>query len=309
MAETKRKLKKVLVACNTLTAIQQPAYTDHTRFWYRLGVEYGRKLQFYQFNARRMSIDRFRNTAMLYAINMQMDYLMFVDDDMQFDYTIFSQLYSGCTKEGYDILAALNYIRGYPFDPMAFKICGGEGERKRMLHLEDTAIDEASGKIIPCDAIGTAVCLIKLKNLKKIPAPWFLTGPHNTEDFYFCVKARDIYKKTKIGVHTGAITGHLLDPEIISYHNRKNQQAYCESYMTPGAVEMAKAQDRGLEYVNENILPLIEDKSSYVENSECGAPVEQFIEYGKLGIADDMGDMNKIEPQLETGDNEEISLP
>lgn len=247
--------ESVLVACNTLTSIQTPAYADHTRFWYRMGKEFP-KLNFHQLNARRVSIDRFRNNAFLIAARQKMDYLLFIDDDMQFDYKIFRMLYDGCKKEKYDILAALNYIRGYPFDPMAFKFSKDE-ERKRLVFLTDEEIDGAQGKIVPCEAIGTAVCLINMKRLRDIPAPWFITGPHNTEDIYFCCQVRHYLKKAKIGVHTGAITGHLLDAETLSYFTRPKLLKYFESYMTPEQIEGTKNQDRGLAYISENILPMI----------------------------------------------------
>lgn len=250
---------RILVACNTLTQISQEAYTDHMMFYYRLGKNYP-KYTFLQFNARRLSIDRFRNTAFSYAVNLGCSYILFIDDDMKFSEPakVFGPLYEACQKGGYDIVAALNYIRGYPYDPMAFEFEDIVG-KKNLVHLSEEVIDAgvAENKVVECSAIGTAVCLIKMKRLKKLPAPWFITGPHNTEDIYFCIKAKEYNKKVKIGVHCGVITGHLLDQEVISYHTRKHLRTYCEAYMTPNAIESANNQDRGLAYINENIADML----------------------------------------------------
>jgi hypothetical protein len=206
-----------------------------------------------------MSIDRFRNSAARIALDGDMDYVMFIDDDMQFEYTIFQKL----LDTRYDIIGALNYIRGYPFDPMAFKYGATQSKKdvKHLEHLSDKEIDDANsiagGKVLKCDAIGTAVCLINVKTtIKRMGPPWFLTGPHNTEDIYFCIKAKQYNPKVKIGIHSGAITGHRLDPEVISYNTRKHLQAYYESYMTKEQIESARGTgDRAEGYIENNIEP------------------------------------------------------
>lgn len=264
-----RAKTRILLACCTLTSIDAGPYMDHSRLYYRLGKEFPH-IQFGQMFSKRMSIDRFRNMAGQIAHDSGFAYLMFIDDDMQFDYGIFKQLY----KPKWDILAALNYIRGYPFDPMAFKYVQdikSKKAMKQMLHLTDEEIDNANGGILKCDAVGTATCLIKVSTtFAKIQPPYFLTGPNNTEDIYFCIKAREYYKKIKIGVHTGAITGHRLDPEVISYYTRKKLQAYYESYMTPAEIEKIKGTgDRGKEYVESEILDMVNEPES--PDSENGS--------------------------------------
>lgn len=271
---------KVLAACCTLTSIGVGPYIDHTRLFYRLGKEYP-KVEFHQFFVRRMSIDRFRNSAASMALTLGCDYIFFFDDDMQFDYTIFGQLLEGCKKYGYDILAALNYIRGYPFEPMAFKFVQdveGKKGNKHLIPLTDEDIEEAiatESGIYRCGAIGTATCLIKVKTaVKYIQPPWFLTGPHNTEDIYFCLKSQTHNKKVKVGVHCRAITGHLLDPEVISYDTKKNLMKYHESYMSPDQIEKAKDYgDRGRGYIVDEVLPLI-DEPTEVKTEEAQSDVK-----------------------------------
>lgn len=252
-----KKRKSVLVACNTLTSVGLGPYADHMAMFYRIGRSF-RDLDFHQLFAKRMSIDRFRNLAARVAMDQKHDYLMFIDDDMQMNGAdVFFKLFAAKCH----IISALNYIRGYPFDPMAFKyVSDDNGKTRRLEHITDREIDEArqSGNfIIPCGAIGTAVCLIDVKQtIAKIPPPWFLTGPHNTEDIYFCIKAKEYNKRCRIAVHVDAITGHVLDPEVVNYHTRKNLQVYYESYMSKSDIEAAKGTgDRAEGYVEDNIIP------------------------------------------------------
>lgn len=250
---------KVLLACNTLTSVHVGPYADHMAQVYRMARNH-RNIDFHQCFARRLSIDRFRNFAATVALKTSMDYIFFIDDDMQFDKLIFDQLWEHRKK--YHILAALNYVRSYPFDPMAYRFrIREDGHPKHLTCLTDEEVDAAQMQPIPVDAIGTAVCLIDVKNtIKKIAPPWFTTGPHNTEDIYFCVKAKDGNRKVRIGVHTGAITGHLLDPEVISYHTRKHLLAYHESYMSKQDIENARGTgDRGEGYVESVIEPGIRE--------------------------------------------------
>lgn len=247
---------KILLACNTLTAIHGDIYHNHAPFFYRLGKDYG-EYEFHLLFARRLSIDRFRNYAIKTAQQLSCEYLMFIDDDMKLPKDAFGKLMDGI-KQGYSIIAALNYIRGYPFKLMAFRYAEVEaGARKRMEPIPEEDIKE--GEIIDCAAIGTAVCLIDMSIISKIPGPWFITGPFNTEDIYFCVKAKEYIPELKIGTHCGIITGHLLEPEVISYNTAKHLRDYEESYMDASQIEMQRSGDRGVGYIRQEIEPAIEE--------------------------------------------------
>ena len=43
--------------------------------------------------------------------------------------------------------------------------------------------------VYDCSAVGFSFCLIKMDVLLKCPKPFFITGPKNTEDIYFCIKS------------------------------------------------------------------------------------------------------------------------
>lgn len=240
MAEKEYKTKVVL-ACNTLTDIGLACYCDHMRLAYRLGREH-LNIDFLQFFARRTSIDRFRNMVAKFAIKNNIDWIFFIDDDMQLPPDTFTKLFNAVTNERYDILCAFNYIRGYPFKIMAFK-WDLLANNKRLVNLNENDLPETLGGVVPCAAIGTAVCLIRTEFLKRTPAPWFITGPHGTEDIYMCLKVSDYNPDVRIGMHTGVVTGHTLDPEVISHGTRNSLMKYIESYMTLEEIEKVKKED------------------------------------------------------------------
>jgi len=111
------------------------------------------------------------------------------------------------------------------------------------VNITEDDLPNPIGGVMPVVAIGTAVCLIKTHYLKNTPAPWFLTGPHGTEDIYMCLKVKDFNKYVRIGMHTGVITGHTLDPEIISHHTRNSLVKYMESFMSPEEIEKSRKED------------------------------------------------------------------
>lgn len=265
---------KILVACNTLTAISGESYPYHMKMFYDMGrrhLEY----DFMQCFATRVSIDRFRNYAADIAIKRNCKYLMFIDDDMKIPADCCAKLLEAVEQHGYDIVAAFNYIRGYPFKIMSFKYDLASGH-KRLLNLNQDDIAKApKDSIIPCDAIGTAVCIISVEVLRRTPKPLFLTGPHGTEDIYMCLKAKEHIPELKIGMHSGIITGHLIDPESISHDTRASLMAYYESYMTPKEIAAARMENPGLA-----LVPDVGSRELHYEDV-MGAYFEGLIEVPK----------------------------
>lgn len=269
----KRKRKKILVCVNTLTSIDFAAYRDHNMFFYRLGRDFPH-MDFGQFYAKRMSIDRFRNSAASVACQGGFDYLMFIDDDMLFENPreVFGPLY----KANLDIISAFTYIRGYPYEIMSFKEIKVNGQ-KHLDYVKHRDLTPDNPKMRPdgvimCDAIGTAVSLIKVSLLKNLTPPWFITGQKSTEDIYFCCLARDTFPKVKIGMHTRVIAGHILEAEAISVHTRKHLRDYQESYMTADEIKFSNRdkfseenQDRGQDYIRQEVEPTLDEIEEPIE--------------------------------------------
>ena len=238
MKKTTERFKgRILVGTNSLTESQYPAYTNHCQFWFRLGRSYP-EVDFIFWNPSRMSIDRMRNTAAKAALECEADYLLWLDDDVIVNPNYALQQLLDCNA---DCAAGKVVIRGYPFDYMVFKRneAGGLQAVKKL----------PTKGIYPCDAVGFSFCLIKTDIFKRLTPPWFVTGLNNTEDIYFCVKARQIDPKYSIKVNCSCDCGHILWPEIMDSSNRL---AYAKYFKEIGQVppDEESLVWRGRQYLN-----------------------------------------------------------
>ncbi len=91
------------------------------------------------------------------------------------------------------------------------------------------------------------VCLIKVKLLKEMEMPFFVTGTGHTEDIYFCCKARaEVSPDVSIGVDTKVPTGHLLHKENVNIENIEKLKEYYKPVSELNGE--AKSGDRGTGY-------------------------------------------------------------
>lgn len=239
---------RIIFGVNTLNAVEQPVYSSHVNFFYKVGKDYPDATCALN-TPRRMSIDRMRNQTAKFALEGEFDYLMFVDDDVSIPPDSLTKLLA-CDA---DIAAGWTIIRGYPFENMFFRHVNGDRNT-----LENYPTKEfEKGSVVPCDAVGFSCVLIKTSLLRKVPPPWFVTGTANTEDIYFCMKARHLFPDTKIVVDTSIETSHVLGPEFIGPDNVENYTSYCEkaypNLYIPKAIreeqEKIEYGDRGFEYL------------------------------------------------------------
>ena len=226
---------KIAIGINNLTAVSQPAYSNHLQFFYRLGRSYT-NLEVLLINPARMSIDRMRNMAAEQALKWEADYLLFLDDDVLIPFGSLAHLLDA----NKDIIAGDVLIRGYPFEHMIFDYL----EDKKGMHAI-REVEEPLG-VYDCDAVGFSYCLIKIDVLKKCPKPFFITGPKNTEDIYFCIKAKLANPDLTIACDTRIKCGHMLNPYPIGPENVDLFRKYYEAQY-PQAIAQQE-QDRGNDY-------------------------------------------------------------
>lgn len=241
MAKDERKLK-IAVAINSLVSTTQPAYSNHIQFFFRLGRDYP-NVDVCLVNPSRMSIDRLRNMAAEVALDQELDYLLFVDDDVLLPTDGLTKL----LNLDADIAAGDVLIRGYPFDHMLFRYT--DASKASMLPLK--TVPKRLGPL-KVDAVGFSFCLIKVSLLKKVFKPFFITGPTNTEDIYFCLKARKNVPDCTIRADTSIQCGHILWAEMINPQCKENYKKYLETQYPEYLKKPLDQQgDRGDAYVKE----------------------------------------------------------
>jgi len=155
------------------------------------------------------------------AIESESQYLLFLDDDVLVQPDGLHRL----IQSNADIASGKVVIRGYPFDWMVFKYEKRAGTPRKGLYSQAELPEFGD---VPVDAVGFSFTLIRVDLLKAITPPYFVTGMNNTEDIYFCVKARQVNKKTKIVVNCDVPCGHILWPEVMAPHNRTAYKEYYE---------------------------------------------------------------------------------
>lgn len=214
-------MSKTLVSSNILTNVAQQSYMAHCNMWFRMGRETDDDFIFHAPN--RNAIDVSRNQAAKMALECDCDYLLMYDDDS----LPHPQTYMSLKKADKDVIMALSYIRGYPFEPMFFKF-GGQAinpdtdvKSSLLLYYRDFAEAIDKDGLVVCDAVGFHCVLIKCSLLKKMQPPYFVTYPGaSTEDVYFCMKAKkEVGKDVSICVDTKVPAGHLLQPVVVDQTN------------------------------------------------------------------------------------------
>jgi len=161
--------------------------------------------EFYPVYGRGMFIQNARNLAVDHALENDMDYILFIDDDMVIkqDEKLFTKLVS----HDKDIVAPLFFHRVQPFAPLIF--------RRRSYGVQyntyDNILDYEKG-LIEVDGVGFGCALIKTEVFKKIDKPYFLHGDTFGEDLYFCEKAKA--KGIKIFADTTIEVGHIGAPQV-----------------------------------------------------------------------------------------------
>ena len=211
---------KILIGVNTLDSVETSVYSNHCQFWYRLG----RNTQhtFLLNHPRRMSIDRMRNLSAKMAIDSNCDYLMFVDDDVLIPFDALDRL----IKADADVCAGWTIIRGYPYRNMFFRYT--DKEKFNLSNVKDEDLGEDLNAVIDVDAVGFSCVLIRVSALRQMEPPYFVTGPYNTEDIYFCVKGQKNIPGFSIKVDLQVKTSHNLGSEYIDPLTKKFYKVYYE---------------------------------------------------------------------------------
>lgn len=239
----------IVIAINNLMQIAQPAYANHSQFWYRLGKTMPEH-QFIFFNPQRMSIDNMRNEAARIAIEAEADYLIFLDDDVLVPMDGLEKLISS----DFSITAGVTLIRGYPYYPMLFDFHTDPechyivNWKERYGDFNGIGPENYDANVsAPCCAVGFSFCAISVETLKAVSKPYFMTGPNFTEDVFFCQKVNRELGEGFIGYRKDVETAHILGLDVITPEIRKHRIAFDEA-CDPDLKKKKDAVDRGEDY-------------------------------------------------------------
>jgi len=215
---------KILICSIILTEINSLVYGSHLAFASKLRME-NPDCDFIFVGPRRVGIDKGRNLAVEIAIQNNIDYVFFYDDDTDLAPGVLKQLLS----RQKDAIGAAYFVRGYPFNLMAFEevpftkdeaaVVGNGVKWSLMQDFEDKICPD--GLLGPLKAIGNGCSLIKTEVFRMVPKPWFKTGEHFTEDVYFYGKAHDHIANFEVWMDMNCDCGHMLDPIPVNLKNYK----------------------------------------------------------------------------------------
>lgn len=183
-------------------------------------AEYARKADFYDyfFSMKRQPGDvvtgihgqspaQNRNIVIEQALELEMDRVLFIDDDTVFQPDLLENL----RKHDVDVVTGLMFQRNYPHTPLIFgRIREKDGAVfPRLLKPED------DNQLIEISAAGLGCCLIKTDVFRKIDPPWIrlgeLTSDGWCDDIGFFKRARAVGIKSycdlsqRVG-HTATVT-------------------------------------------------------------------------------------------------------
>lgn len=123
-------------------------------------------------------------------------YLLTLEDDTLPPSDAVLKLLESIEQGPYDGVGGLYFTKGevnMPMcygDPAEFATKGTLDFRPR-----DVARAIRGGHLVECNGIAMGCSLYRMQSFKDIEGPWFVTNPSNTQDLYWCAKARRAGKK------------------------------------------------------------------------------------------------------------------
>lgn len=107
---------------------------------------------------------------------------------------------------GYDAVSGLYFVKTDPPVPMAF---GTPKKGARNFDFKPRSVQAAikKGETIEVNGIAMGCALWRKDVFRRVSRPWFKTTESNTQDLFFCAKAKKEIR-ARFGVHCGLRVGH-----------------------------------------------------------------------------------------------------
>ena len=182
----------------------------HGRFIKKVGEEV---FEFWFINIGRIFTPAAREEAAKKALEKEMDYIFFVDDDMICPDDLFLKLYRHHEKA--DVVCPLAFTRNEPYKPVMYaSIEGYDPVAKMDYFINNNIMNYPKNKLVEVDACGFGAALVKTEILKKIEPPYFMCSEGTGEDILFCYKVRKA--GGRVFMDTTFNIGHLGHPQVIT---------------------------------------------------------------------------------------------
>lgn len=164
-----------------------------------------------------------------FAVEQDMDYLFFVDDDMICPTDLFERLY----KHQKDIVGALAFTRFPPHKPVIYVLNQGfDSVEKKDYYISKAYLSYPKDTLVECDAVGFGAVLIDCKVFKGMNTKeWFVVATGAGEDIQFCFNAKKA--GFKVYMDTSTKLGHLGPPKIVTeevYESESNVEELREVF-------------------------------------------------------------------------------
>lgn len=220
MADSGQKPFKIAWCIPTQGITQWESFDNLIMFAMHLGrlqAENPDKYEFYFGTVGRVSAFVARNRLTEYALEMDADFMLQVDDDMIVPLDMFERLFKTMQDHNADIVAPLAFMRYAPHDPVIFKETSGyDAVSHKQFSQHEIVRDYPKNDVLECDAVGFGTALIRMSMVKRmIGKSWFLSTVACGEDVWFCRRAK-AEAHAKIMVDTRVKLGHLGAPNIIT---------------------------------------------------------------------------------------------
>lgn len=146
-----------------------------------------------------------------FAVQGNMDYILFIDDDMIIPIDMFEKL----IRHNVDIVAPLAFMRIPPHYPVIYKVDEGYDSQARLEYYVTNIIKNyPKDRLVECDAVGFGAALIKVDLFRHIDKEWFMSTTKSGEDLWFCYQAKKA--GYRVFMDTSIKLGHLGLPPCIT---------------------------------------------------------------------------------------------
>jgi len=203
-------------------------------------------IEFWFINIGRIFTPAAREEAAKKALEHNMDYIFFVDDDMICPDDMFQRLYRH--HEVADVVCPLAFTRNEPYKPVMYaSIEGYDAVNRSDYFINNVIMNYPKNKLVETDACGFGAALVKVDILRKIEAPYFMSSSGTGEDILFCYKVKKA--GGRVFMDTTFNIGHLGHPQVIT-------EEFVEKYRASNDCENTK---RYGEFTKYNALTVLGD--------------------------------------------------